>query len=1066
MKLKNFLIGLIALASFFTAVLPAQATTILDSYQGGTGFGYPGNVFPGAILFGNFGNATLATSSNLTFASSTGTLSTKYASTTATSATSLCLSTDCRTVWPSVFTFPFTPTLYGVSTSTTIGFLNGLFSTASSTLSGSFHLPALGTGFLSNDANGNVYTTASSSVQSTISLTTIGTSGTASFIANVLNIPNYTSGGGSGTISTSTIPTVSNLAYWTSNGFPSLLGSVATSTLTPSSPLTGSFTQIGSGGALGCQTASGSQTGCLSSTDWTLFNSKSGFAYPFPNLLAGSNATSSLLGLTGGFLSTASSTVAGNFTSSGTIFSNNAGIGNFQIGGTGATTGVLLQNSGNNFLVLKGDGSAYTSFNASIGQFGVATGISAGGSKAYQLTLSSSQVAINTGTGAPTISQVQGSLYLQNDGSPWYNTNGSTGWAQLGTVTSVATNSTLTGGPCTTTCTLGINLTNPNILTGLQQFNANASTTLFSDYGSGYFGSTATTTINGGATSTFNGALTVSSSQATSTFDKGIQATYFNLTGTTATSTAGNGISLSNGCFAIAGVCLSSGSTLTGTIGQIPWFSGTNTAIGTSSLVLGSTNGYFGIASTTPGSLLSVGFTPTLTVASTSVWSSNGTYIPPAGTVKVVVQAWGAGGGGGPSIGSGSAGGGGGGAGAYVNKTISGPSGSYAIIIGQGGQNGGFNSGGAAGTGFQSGGAGATASSNSGGGGGGSTGFGSVVVACGGGGGAGQGGVGSGATGSSGGAGSGGGIAGGAGGGGCNTAGSGGSGTSGGAGGTGGTTQTGTNGNGGAGAAVGWGGGGGSSAGASGNGATGGAATGGGPAGVGASGSGGAAAGANGAQGDSGGGGSPDNSGGIPAAGGSGGKANGGNGGGGSGAQGMVIVTTYSYSGNTPFTVGSAGNVSLQVQTSGGLFIGTSTSLVSNTFFENSVAAGFIASLTQQVINGVQYIVDIIDSVGHHMTGGPAPSCGTGCSSVSGDDNNFRAITGSGVTAVTINFANTWKNSSGTSITPVCNSSDESGGTTVSDASSTPTTVTMNLSASLTIKMLAVHCEASNNFTF
>src|SRR3990167_5469999 len=41
-----------------------------------------------------------------------------------------------------------------------------------------------------------------------------------------------TGGSGSGTVSTSTIPTVGNLAYWTSAAFPSLLGSVATTSIT------------------------------------------------------------------------------------------------------------------------------------------------------------------------------------------------------------------------------------------------------------------------------------------------------------------------------------------------------------------------------------------------------------------------------------------------------------------------------------------------------------------------------------------------------------------------------------------------------------------------------------------------------------------------------------------------------------------------------------------------------------------------------------------------------------------------------------------------------------------
>lgn len=122
-----------------------------------------------------------------------------------------------------------------------------------------------------------------------------------------------------------------------------------------------------------------------------------------------------------------------------------------------------------------------------------------------------------------------------------------------------------------------------------------------------------------------------------------------------------------------------------------------------------------------------------------------------------------------------------------------------------------------------------------------------------------------------------------------------------------------------------------------------------------------------------------------------------------------------------------------------------------------------VSSSTVAGSSGINFEVD---PNGHRLTGGASPSCGAGCGTVVGDDNNFRTTTGTGVTVVTVNFAKTWKNTAGTNITPVCNSSDESGGTTVSDASSTPTSVSMNLSASLTTKFLAVHCEASNNFTF
>jgi hypothetical protein len=44
--------------------------------------------------------------------------------------------------------------------------------------------------------------------------------------------------------------------------------------------------------------------------------------------------------------------------------------------------------------------------------------------------------------------------------------------------------------------------------------------------------------------------------------------------------------------------------------------------------------------------------------------------------------------------------------------------------------------------------------------------------------------------------------------------------------------------------------------------------------------------------------------------------------------------------------------------------------------------------------------------------------------------------------------------------------SDESGGTTVSDASSTPSTVVLNLSASLTTKSIGIICQMSSNFTY
>lgn len=73
-----------------------------------------------------------------------------------------------------------------------------------------------------------------------------------------------------GGLSTSTAAVLGNIPYFSGvNTF----ANVATSTLTPSSPLTGSFTYIGTGASLGIQAASASLNGYLSSLDYLLFHS-------------------------------------------------------------------------------------------------------------------------------------------------------------------------------------------------------------------------------------------------------------------------------------------------------------------------------------------------------------------------------------------------------------------------------------------------------------------------------------------------------------------------------------------------------------------------------------------------------------------------------------------------------------------------------------------------------------------------------------------------------------------------------------------------------------------------
>jgi len=62
----------------------------------------------------------------------------------------------------------------------------------------------------------------------------------------------------------------------------------------------------------------------------------------------------------------------------------------------------------------------------------------AGGASAFIATNTANNMGIYVGSGAPTVSAAQGSLYLRSDGSStstraYINTNGTTGWAAITT---------------------------------------------------------------------------------------------------------------------------------------------------------------------------------------------------------------------------------------------------------------------------------------------------------------------------------------------------------------------------------------------------------------------------------------------------------------------------------------------------------------------------------------------------------------------------------------------------------------------------------------------------------
>jgi len=211
-----------------------------------------------------------------------------------------------------------------------------------------------------------------------------------------------------------------------------------------------------------------------------------------------------------------------------------------------------------------------------------------------------------------------------------------------------------------------------------------------------------------------------------------------------------------------------------------------------------------------------------------------------------------------------------------------------------------------------------------------------------------------------------------------------------------------------------------------------------------------------------------------------GGQAPGGGGGictnntlGASGADGEVIVTTtYNSTGNTTTTYPAAGIYNFvstfvagtitYVTNLPGFAIGTTTPTAD---FTIQSASSTPAMDIWSSIGNKDFLSEEIDNVGHLKTGGITPTCGSGCNSVTGDDRTMLVnVTGS---SAVVNFANAWMTTTTeVPITPICIANEESGGVVATNASSTPTAVTLEFASSLTSKLIGVQCQTSNNFTF
>ena len=424
---------------------------------------------------------------------------------------------------------------------------------------------------------------------------------------------------GSGTVSTSSVPTIGNLAYWTSNGYPSLLGSVATSTLTASSPLTGSFIQIGSGGSLGLGTV-GVANGGTNLTSYTLGDIIYASAANTLSTLAGNTLTTPLyLSMTGDGVNAAAPSwqaipIAGSKAYYAYATQATSSVYYFNMNPTATTTSTTVaypltattqtvqnwispvgdpnvsvipggayivdlfawRSSGTAAITLKVQVWEVSSTGADIAQIGETN-------STPSIAASKTQYNLTFTTGTYTMTNTSSRLLMRVVAT-------TAGTPTLSLAMGASDQMDLTTPGATVSVSNFVPYTGATANVNLGAFNA--STTQFTASGlswlTGFLSSASSTignnlqkgglTINGGATTT---GFIVEQGAGTSTFVGGIStAKTLDVQSSTATSTFANGIELTGGCILINGSCVGGTGTVTsvglGTPNSSLTISGTN----------------------------------------------------------------------------------------------------------------------------------------------------------------------------------------------------------------------------------------------------------------------------------------------------------------------------------------------------------------------------------------------------------------------------------------------------------------------------------------------------------
>ena len=358
---------------------------------------------------------------------------------------------------------------WSVGTVTSVAASGPLFISGSATVTPIINISQANTttsGFLSS-TDWNTF----NNKQNAITLTTTGSSGSATLVGATLNIPSYTLSGLGG-VPTSTTLTINGTSFDLSTNRTWSVGTVTS--ITFSGPLTGGT--ITGSGTVGITQASGSASGFLSSTDWSTFNSKQN---AITLTTTGSSGAATFVGAT---LNIPNYTLSGlggvptsrTLTINGTTYdltadrswTISAGVSSVSGSGTGIsvspTTGaVVVSNTGvtsnvaGTGISVSGATGAVTITNTGVTSNVAGTGISVSGATGAITITNTGVTSIVAGTGI-SISGATGAVTVTNAGVT--SVNGGTG-AITGIITTSNYNSyspTLTGGGASGTWSINI----------------------------------------------------------------------------------------------------------------------------------------------------------------------------------------------------------------------------------------------------------------------------------------------------------------------------------------------------------------------------------------------------------------------------------------------------------------------------------------------------------------------------------------------------------------------------------------------------------------------------------